>query len=54
VIIIIKGTATVEVGKKETKVAEGNAFFIKEGKEHNVKNNGKQPLEYIYVVNLLS
>jgi mannose-6-phosphate isomerase-like protein (cupin superfamily) len=57
VIIVLKGTATVSVGGggkcKEHSVGQGQAFYISEGKRHNVRNDTGTELEYVYVVSLL-
>jgi len=53
-IIVLKGQATIFEGKKQTKVKAGQTYFIPEGVVHNVKNMGKQDLEYIYVVSLFA
>jgi len=52
-IVVLKGDAAVLVDGKEHVISQGNAFYISEGKRHNVKNNGKKELEYVYVVSLL-
>jgi quercetin dioxygenase-like cupin family protein len=52
-IVVVRGTATVSVEGKNVSLEEAQAFFIPEGKKHNVSNNAKKELEYVYVVNLL-
>ena len=52
-LVILKGTATLFLEGKPITLKEGQAFFIPEGKKHNVSNNCAKKLEYVYVVNLL-
>jgi mannose-6-phosphate isomerase len=54
IIVVLKGDATLEMDGKEIEIKEGATHFIEEGKAHNVMNNGKERLEYVYVVSLLS
>jgi mannose-6-phosphate isomerase-like protein (cupin superfamily) len=50
VLIILKGTATIEVEGKKTIVSMNTLAFIPEGKIHNVWNTSKEELQYIYIV----
>jgi len=52
-IIILKGTASLTVEGNATEVSQGQTFYIGPEKKHDVKNNGSQELEYVYVVSLL-
>jgi mannose-6-phosphate isomerase-like protein (cupin superfamily) len=49
VIIVLEGTATVYYGKARLKVREGYSLFIAENILHNVRNEGRKPLRYVYV-----
>lgn len=50
VLIILKGKATVYYGKNKTLKASQNTFiFIPAETAHNVKNSGKEILQYVYV-----
>ncbi|MFA4907039.1 MAG: cupin domain-containing protein [archaeon] len=48
-LVVIRGNATVLVESGRSGVQAGKAFFIPEGKKHNVLNEGKGELEYYYV-----
>ena len=49
VIIVLEGTATVYYGKARLKVREGYSLFIAENVLHNVRNEGRGPMRYVYV-----
>ncbi|MBM4249527.1 MAG: cupin domain-containing protein [Euryarchaeota archaeon] len=49
VIIVLEGTATVHHGKAKVRVREGHSLFIAEGVLHNVRNEGRRWLRYVYV-----
>ena len=49
VIIVLEGTATVYYGKARLRVREGYSLFIAENVLHNVRNEGRGPLRYVYV-----
>ena len=49
VIIVLEGTATVYHGKARLRVREGYSLFIAEGVLHNVRNDGRKRLRYVYV-----
>ena len=52
IIIVLKGTATI-IAEGSQKTIETKGFcYIKEGVVHNVVNNSKDELEYVYVVSL--
>jgi len=52
VLLVLKGTATVQ-GKGGSVVAlPGSAVYIAPEIEHNVQNQGPEDLEYVYVVAL--
>jgi mannose-1-phosphate guanylyltransferase/mannose-6-phosphate isomerase len=53
VIIVLKGTATVFLDDKVIDVGSGELLYIPKNTEHDVKNKGSEPLEYIYVVCML-
>ena len=50
---MLKGKATLIKDGKEVVLEEEQACFIEEGIKHNVRNESKEELEYVYVVNLL-
>jgi mannose-6-phosphate isomerase-like protein (cupin superfamily) len=52
VIIVLEGTATVHLGRRVVKVRPGFALFIGEGVLHNVRNEGRKRLRYVYVRSL--
>jgi len=52
IIIILKGTATLEKGNETIQLNPGQTHFIKENVTHNVRNMSDQDLEYLYVVSL--
>lgn len=52
VIIVLEGTATVRLGRRAVKLRPGFAFFIGEGVLHNVRNEGRKRLRYVYVRSL--
>jgi mannose-6-phosphate isomerase-like protein (cupin superfamily) len=52
VIIVLEGTATVFYGKAILKVRSGTSLFIGEGVLHNVRNEGRKRLRYVYVRSL--
>ncbi len=49
VIIVLEGTATVFYGKAKLKVRSGTSLFVGEGVLHNVRNEGRKRLRYVYV-----
>lgn len=49
VIIVLEGTATVYYGEARLKVPPGYSLFIAEGVLHNVRNEGRKRLRYVYV-----
>ncbi len=51
-IIILKGSAILTNGGGRIILNAGDARFVGEGVRHNVKNESKEPLEYVYVVSL--
>lgn len=53
IIIVLKGKATIIRENERFKVKERELHYIGEGIGHNVKNETNEPLEYVYVVNLL-
>lgn len=52
VIIVLEGTATVHLGRSKVKVGPGHSLFIGEGVLHNVSNEGRKLLRYVYVRSL--
>lgn len=52
-IVVLRGTATITVEGQETEALQGQVHYIGPEKAHDVKNNGSQGLEYVYVVCLL-
>jgi len=52
VIIVLEGTATVNLGRRIVNVRPGFAFFIGESVLHNVRNAGQKRLRYVYVRSL--
>jgi len=53
ILIILRGTATLTLENQTLELKQGQTHYIPPEKKHNVTNNSKQELEYIYVVNLL-
>ena len=51
-IVILRGTATVLEQDTRTVLSQGETRFITSGVSHNVRNDGKSELEYIYTVSL--
>ncbi len=49
VLIVLEGTATVYLKKRRVKVRAGHSLFIEEGLSHNVRNEGRERVRYIYV-----
>ena len=52
IIIVLRGVATLQKEEKEIKLTAGETHYIKKNTIHNVLNNSKEDLEYIYVVGL--
>jgi mannose-6-phosphate isomerase-like protein (cupin superfamily) len=52
VIIVLEGTASVHLGRSKVKVGPGHSLFIGEGVLHNVRNEGRKRLRYVYVRSL--
>ncbi len=52
IIIVLCGVATLQKEEKEIKLTAGETHYIKKNTIHNVLNNSKEDLEYIYVVGL--
>ena len=53
IIIVLRGVATLHIEGNTAEVGGGESYYIGEGKKHNVVNNSREELEYIYVVSLL-
>lgn len=51
-VVVLRGTATVEKEGEEIELKQGETHFIKEGVKHNIRNNSDQELEYVYIVSL--
>ena len=49
VIVVLSGQASVESESGAATVCKGQAAFIPQGERHNVKNEGSEPVRYIYV-----
>ncbi len=49
VIIVLEGVATVYYGKARLRVREGCSLFVAENVLHNVRNEGRRRLRYVYV-----
>jgi len=49
VIIVLEGTATVYYGDAKLRIRNGYSLFIGEGVLHNVRNEGRSRLRYVYV-----
>jgi mannose-6-phosphate isomerase-like protein (cupin superfamily) len=49
-LVILKGTATIQIEKEETVLTEHMVGFIPKGKMHNVCNKSDSFLEYMYIV----
>ena len=54
ILIVLKGTATLIVEGKRISIEKGQTRYIPEGREHNVLNEKKETLEYVYVVALMN
>jgi len=52
VIIVLEGTATVYCEEARLMVRAGHSLFIAEGVLHNVRNEGRKNLRYVYVRSL--
>lgn len=52
VLIVMEGTATVYCGEKKLRIRPGFSQFIGEGVLHNVRNEGRRRLRYVYVRSL--
>lgn len=46
-VYILKGTASVRGGNKEATVNAGSAVFIPSNEEHQFKNIGSEPVEFL-------
>lgn len=53
-IVILKGTATLIKSNEQVTLSQGQAHYIQENIKHNIINNSKETLEYIYTVSLFS
>ena len=53
IIVVIDGRASLAIDGKEVKISRGSAYFVGEGKTHNVFNRTKRPLEYIYITSIV-
>lgn len=51
-IIVLKGNATLQKQNETIKLKAGEIHYIKEGVKHNIRNDAKEELEYIYVLSL--
>lgn len=51
-ILILKGTATIIEKGLPTELAAGHAVYLPANVRHNVRNDGTEPLHYVYVVAL--
>lgn len=47
--LVLKGSVSVFIGKKEYKAAEGDAFYFRSSKTHYIKNIGKSEAKIIWV-----
>ncbi len=54
VITILKGKAQLALDGNTISLSEGESHFIPEGTRHNVKNESKEPLDYVYVVSIFA
>lgn len=50
IVVVLKGTATLQKDGKSFIMVSGTAHFIGEGIKHNVRNESREPLEYAYIV----
>ncbi|MBD3208829.1 cupin domain-containing protein [Candidatus Woesearchaeota archaeon] len=53
-IIVMKGTATILKEGKPTTVIAGNTHYIPPETRHDVRNEGKEILNYLYVISVFS
>lgn len=51
-ILILKGTATIIEKDRPTSLSAGHVVYLPSGVKHNVRNDGPEPLHYVYVVAL--
>jgi len=51
-VFVLEGIATLIKEGEEIELKQGQAHFIKEEVNHNIRNNSSADLEYIYVVSL--
>ncbi len=54
VVIVLKGKASLAMDGETVALSQGESYFIPEGVKHNIKNESKDTLEYVYVVTLLA
>ncbi|MEK6968732.1 MAG: cupin domain-containing protein [Nanoarchaeota archaeon] len=52
IIIILEGNGIVVIEGKKKKIKTGDTIFIAENKKHNIINNSKKKLVYVYVVSI--
>ena len=53
-IVVLRGSAIIENENDPVELTAGQTHFISEGVRHNVKNQSKEELEYLYIVSLFS
>lgn len=49
VLIILSGTARVDIGKKSYLAKRGSFLYIPPRVHHNVRNNSRSKLKYVYI-----
>ena len=49
IIVVTKGVGRLEIAGSGEKIEEGKAYFVGEGKLHNVRNDSSKRLEYFYI-----
>jgi len=49
-IIILKGNGVIIIEGKKRRIKTGDAVFIAQNKKHNIVNDSKKELIYVYVV----
>ncbi|TAL56431.1 MAG: cupin domain-containing protein [Nanoarchaeota archaeon] len=54
IVIILEGKGVMVIEGKKKNVKTGDAVFIAENKKHNIINNSRRNLTYVYVVSVFN
>lgn len=54
IVVILEGKGIVVIEGKKKNVKPGDAVFIAENKKHNIINNSRKNLVYVYVVSVFN